>query len=771
MFFNVILCEDYHDLAIEKYKEEDYAKAYFYINKAVSLYDSLKLNNLALYAELKHDFAMIALFADSNTNTFVSNIEESINVKHQIGGDSDDYYWSIKCYANGLLYLSKYLEFPNNLNALKSAKTQYEKLPNHNILNKYSECLNDLAERYSEVDINKAIHYGLSCLALKRQNNDADTLSILSNLGDYYKENEMFDSAFFYLKQVLNLREATLPTNDESLVISHMRMASLFGRIKEYDSAFYHSEKAGEIEKYNYGEDTKRYATILLNSGTYKFLGGDIVNALKILKKTYYHPKCDKSNVAINLAGIYSQQGNEDSCYHYLKDSWQRTADEISKNIVGLSISDRFYYLSQQSIYYQLTFPINFSLRHVNHAGMRKLACSCVLYYKRLIMGIYNDSNGLIASESLVDTISQSLDSLSVAIETWSDFSGSWYNNDIPVFIIKPMEKFPIMVKLSMDSIAKTLRNETPTTPTHLPLYENIWKEILDSVHLIRGGRIYIACESVLSQISIEYIYNYDWEYIGDVYDIIRVTTISNIIKLDEKKVGNSIALYGGLKYDCNQYNLTDNNLTAEDRGNSSYLLWSKKEVEAIKSIMDSSKHMNNVFIYSDVDGTKESIKRLSNKSPSILHFATHGIYPPTPTVNMDWYDYYLYCLNNSGLLLSCNLDSNDDGILYAKDILHLNFSSTDLLVLSACNTGRGGLTPYGIAGIQTAFKVAGVNTIIMTLGKINDISTSIFMESFYRGLASGMTKRESFKHAQKTLRQNNFFGAPYYWTAFIMID
>ena len=127
--------------------------------------------------------------------------------------------------------------------------------------------------------------------------------------------------------------------------------------------------------------------------------------------------------------------------------------------------------------------------------------------------------------------------------------------------------------------------------------------------------------------------------------------------------------------------------------------------------------------------------------------------------------------MKNAGLLLSCPSDENEDGFLNAAEIRLLDLNNTDLVVLSACNTGKGGITPWGIVGLQNAFKAAGVNTIVMTIGEVDDIATSLFMENFYRGLFDGMTKREAFKQAQLCLRENEYFGEFNYWASFIMLD
>ena len=135
--------------------------------------------------------------------------------------------------------------------------------------------------------------------------------------------------------------------------------------------------------------------------------------------------------------------------------------------------------------------------------------------------------------------------------------------------------------------------------------------------------------------------------------------------------------------------------------------------------------------------------------------------------------------MENSGVLLSGSLFSIDgannglldDGILRSSEIAELNLQSTDLVVLSACKTGLTGYTPYGLLGLQRAFKIAGVKTIIMSLENVDDAATCFLMTSFYRNLMKGMSKREAFYEAQWSLRTDEKFKNFNYWAWFVMID
>ena len=111
-----------------------------------------------------------------------------------------------------------------------------------------------------------------------------------------------------------------------------------------------------------------------------------------------------------------------------------------------------------------------------------------------------------------------------------------------------------------------------------------------------------------------------------------------------------------------------------------------------------------------------------------------------------------------------------EDGILTAAEISEMNLFNTELVVLSACETGLGDINnSEGVFGLQRAFKLAGAKTIIMSLWKIPDKQTSMLMQAFYKNWLSGMNKNEAFKKAQLELRSQ--FPEPYYWAGFVMVD
>jgi CHAT domain-containing protein len=109
-------------------------------------------------------------------------------------------------------------------------------------------------------------------------------------------------------------------------------------------------------------------------------------------------------------------------------------------------------------------------------------------------------------------------------------------------------------------------------------------------------------------------------------------------------------------------------------------------------------------------------------------------------------------------------------GILTAYEAMNLNFDNTELVVLSACETGRGEVQAgEGVYGLQRAFLIAGADAVIMSLFKVNDEVTQKLMMHFYVNWLKTGDKRKSFIEAKKAIKSE--YDSPIYWGAFIMIE
>lgn len=170
--------------------------------------------------------------------------------------------------------------------------------------------------------------------------------------------------------------------------------------------------------------------------------------------------------------------------------------------------------------------------------------------------------------------------------------------------------------------------------------------------------------------------------------------------------------------------------------------------------------------------GIESAFKALSGNSYKILHIATHGYFNNhghNPRTAMD----------NCGLVFSGvnTLDNIDilprfleDGKLTASEISNLDLWGTDLVCLSACGSGKSSISSEGAYGLQRGLKLAGVNSIIMSLWDIPDNGpTNLMMSSFYKYYIESNDKLLSYHNAIRDVRESypNFKD----WASFIIID
>ena len=125
----------------------------------------------------------------------------------------------------------------------------------------------------------------------------------------------------------------------------------------------------------------------------------------------------------------------------------------------------------------------------------------------------------------------------------------------------------------------------------------------------------------------------------------------------------------------------------------------------------------------------------------------------------------------NIGLKGEALPDDVEDGVLTALELSNMNLGHVDMVVMSACESGLGETSGEGVFGLQRGFKLAGANTLLMSLWKVDDTATQLLMTEFYRNYLSGKTKQESLRLAQQSLRDNANYSDPQYWAAFILLD
>lgn len=115
-------------------------------------------------------------------------------------------------------------------------------------------------------------------------------------------------------------------------------------------------------------------------------------------------------------------------------------------------------------------------------------------------------------------------------------------------------------------------------------------------------------------------------------------------------------------------------------------------------------------------------------------------------------------------------MKSNYFGWLNSYEASLLNLKGTELVVLSACDTGTGDIqNGKGVFGLQRAIRLAGAESLIMSMWKVDDKATQELMTHFYDyWIDKKLNKKQAFKKAQGKIREK--YKHPYYWGAFILI-
>jgi CHAT domain-containing protein len=215
--------------------------------------------------------------------------------------------------------------------------------------------------------------------------------------------------------------------------------------------------------------------------------------------------------------------------------------------------------------------------------------------------------------------------------------------------------------------------------------------------------------------------------------------------------------------------------------GDVSPLPGTKTEIEAVAKILKASGYQVTRFMQKNA--TEANLKKV--KGPAILHIATHGYFLKDIDSKGAAFGINMENANDNPLLRSGiilaggaatvsgnripNLQSNDNGILTAFEAMNLNLEGTDLVIMSACETGLGDVKAgEGVYGLQRAFLVAGADALIMSLWKVDDAATQQLMTSYYQNLAKLGNRQKAFKQAQLQLMAK--YKEPYYWGAFVMM-
>ncbi|SMG08421.1 CHAT domain-containing protein [Marivirga sericea] len=330
--------------------------------------------------------------------------------------------------------------------------------------------------------------------------------------------------------------------------------------------------------------------------------------------------------------------------------------------------------------------------------------------------------------------------------------------------------------------------------------YENLW-EWVDQKIPQNLDKLFISPDGIYNKININTLYSENLDQYLLEKDNIRIITSSRDLIKVRKPKEDEIQYMAGAGSDLNalpslvligapDFSLgsTEDNmdLTAQNIGlmrNFSGGIPSLPGTKVEINVIDSMTRANNWSVQKFLDDEANEILIDSLTAPNVLHIATHGFFKAydadKKVAGVENQGKEENPLLRSGILLagaSIGLagglpyeNSFEDGLLTAYETMNLNLDGTELVVLSACETGLGDVkNGEGVYGLQRAFLVAGAENLIMSLWTVNDYTTQLLMTEFYRHWTKGDNKFTAFRKAQMKIKEE--FPEPYYWAAFTII-
>lgn len=348
------------------------------------------------------------------------------------------------------------------------------------------------------------------------------------------------------------------------------------------------------------------------------------------------------------------------------------------------------------------------------------------------------------------------------------------------------------------------MKNELYNDSTNFSL---IWTPELLTAIGKETQRLFFAADGLFHELAIEYMLPKLPALTSlKTENLYRLTSTRQLLVEPSKKRSRKVLLCGGIDFFKASQTADDGNEAQFTNDEQAYwhlksmefrfgnLPGTKTEIEGIRNEYDSSL----IVFLTDTLATETRVACMIGQYP-IVHMATHGFYLGETPEGTDLLPAsYDESLSQSGIVFAgttsalyrSDFDATQhDGILSAREIVQMDFSGVDLIVLSACQTAQGYMTDDGIYGLQRSLKNAGVKTMILSLWSVDDDATSLLMQAFYKYLKTEDI-HTAFLHAREELI-NSYrepaeqfdpsllvteltepnYGLPEYYNAFILID
>lgn len=815
-----------NNLSILYSRKEDYQAALVVAEKTLNIAESVYGKNHVSYATALNNLGLV-YFDKGNYELAEFYFTEAVSLLKEITGENSEDYAST---LNNLGLL--YKKIGDNSNAEKCLLTALKirkQISDVNLLD-YLQSLINLGWLYLEGDnyeeAEKYYSQAMDVLEdIDYESNKSLYANTLNHIGVCLSYTGELELAEQLLLNAVNIQKDINGDSSIGYAVFLYNLADLYANTGNFESAETYFQKVIYICDNYYNEGHLDYASILQNIGNSYYI---YTNDRK--KAEYYFKQSASMLENIFATSVnYMSEKQREMFWNSIKDAFENIYPNFcykvfqeNKNIAFFSYDNELFHkgillnssnaISQSILesgdselieYWRTLVKIKEELAQLQERNPQSSQISedekLVGELEKAIITLSADYRANMRQWQITwDSVRNALSPSQVAIEF---FSATLVDTDSTMYcalLLRSNSSRPELIPLFEEKEVQALLNiGNPNLINRTYTYNGsgnalaqyIWGKILPYVR--QGETIFFAPAGMLHQIAIEALPFDQTRTMADVFNLVRLSSTREIVLNKKSLKHTTAALYGGINYGNPAEPSPDKALTREGV---TYLPGTKTEVEQIGQMLQDNHLL--VRLYTADRADEESFKALSGKHQNILHIATHGFYWAEDVAkNKDYFakrrmmsighdmpvEHEIDPLNRCGLLLAGantawtghvgELPQNtQDGILTAKEISLMDLRDADMVVLSACETGKGEVTGEGVFGLQRAFKQAGAQTIIMSLWPVSDEATQLLMSEFYRNWINlHQSKRQAFVNAQNQVRSEYIL--PVFWAGFIMLD
>lgn len=606
--------------------------------------------------------------------------------------------------------------------------------------------LNNIANIYIQQNSKKAEEYLKQAMKTYKEhpeNTFSEYLLLLNNIGQYYLNKKDYNNASIYYKKAVEIEKSHIGTTHSSYGGSLLNLITTLYNNEQYNETNPYIEEYLEFLRYT----LQRNFTVMSESEREKYWNSQSQILDNLLVTATYAALSNKQD-ASTLYNICLLSKS------LLLDTSIKM-EELLENTTNKSIKNTYKELKATE--QELIKIENKDVSKTKHLSEKSDSLRQCLF-KQL--------------EALQSQMSQ----LHI---TWQDIQKNLTKNDLAVEFIclgsgKDTEYAVILLRSNwktprvyyLNALAETLEAKQIS---RLQMHDNsifgklVWQHIIDEAK--PEDRIYFVPAGELQLMAAEHFTIRENYRMNERYEMHRLSSTKQLLLPQNKSPHHEVALIGGMDYNASieeisyyadQYGY-NNQPEIQKTNNAPTKIWlplpgALKEVQTIDSLITNAGH--NSFLATHDAATDAALFSLTGKKYDIIHIATHGFYADTKDDEMQKSGLVMAGANTLSLRPNSNLG---DGILTIKELSNLNLKTTQLAVLSACQTGVGDITTEGVFGLQRAFKIAGVRSLIVSLWEVNDAVTAKLMTSFYKALLLNYDYYTAFSIAIENVRKTKF--------------